>query len=267
MAKSGRAMYGWPNDKGGVPPDLKNIKTSPEKVMKFVQELVGHHDNISLDVRKLLVANGIRWYTDFVEFLKADPGNRFSLTEDFTKKNLFMFRFHEAMQKANISPEELMAWRKEIKHQYHLDNFHAHPTLFSKDEIKDMPLLGEWSWTEYCASISQKFKDLSETAFDSACKIEQLEKKVDELTNELKKRDQEQKRRDQEQKRRDQEQKRRDQELRAMMVDLIKQTGNYDADKYATVNRVDDIAPAEDIFEQTDVVSNHLCIKRYIWYV
>ena len=92
-------MYGWPNDKGGVPPDLKNIKTSPEKVMKFVQELVGHHDNISLDVRKLLVANGIRWYTDFVEFLKADPGNRFSSTEDFTKKTFLCSAFMKQWRK------------------------------------------------------------------------------------------------------------------------------------------------------------------------
>ena len=63
MMKSGRVMYGWPQDDGGIPPKLENIKTyqtDQGKIRKFVNELLGKHTELGRDMKNLLVANGMR---------------------------------------------------------------------------------------------------------------------------------------------------------------------------------------------------------------
>ena len=64
MIKSGRVLNDWPVDDGGIPPDLKSIRTSPEKINAFVEALLGHHRNIDIRMKKFLTANGIRFLTN-----------------------------------------------------------------------------------------------------------------------------------------------------------------------------------------------------------
>ena len=80
MVKSGRSMFGWPQNKGGVPPTLDAIcNTQQEKVRKFVKALMGHRSNkLEDNVIEFLVANGIRFFGDFMETLKMEPTGKYS---------------------------------------------------------------------------------------------------------------------------------------------------------------------------------------------
>ena len=92
MLKSGRAMYGWPKDKGGNPPKLSSIITSKGKVHAFVDNLLGRHENISVDVKQLLVANALRFYPDFIKLLMDDPTGKYENENDILTKHPFVNR-------------------------------------------------------------------------------------------------------------------------------------------------------------------------------
>ena len=80
MTKSGRAMYKWPTDDGGIPPTFDSIndqKTMRPKVRKLVKELLGHHEGIDDDLKYLLVANGIRFFNDYLQVLEDEPLGKF----------------------------------------------------------------------------------------------------------------------------------------------------------------------------------------------
>ena len=66
-------MYGWDRDYGGNPPKLSNIRTSKEKVVKFVSSIIGHQKNLSPSLKSIFVANGIRYYSTFLKLLDDEP--------------------------------------------------------------------------------------------------------------------------------------------------------------------------------------------------
>ena len=80
MVKTGKALAGWcagnaeSGYTSGKPLSLSHITSDEEKVDGFVSSLLGHKTLLDRDVKRLLVANGLRFYDDFVMFLGKDPG-------------------------------------------------------------------------------------------------------------------------------------------------------------------------------------------------
>jgi len=73
-------MYKWPTDDGGIPPTFDSIsdkKTMRPKLRKLVKELLGHHEGIDDDLKDLLVANGIRFFNDYLQVLEDEPLGKF----------------------------------------------------------------------------------------------------------------------------------------------------------------------------------------------
>ena len=80
MIKTGRVMYNWPVNSGGVSPCLNSIKTETNKLNKFVHYLLGHHENnLSLQLTRYLVANMLRFLPQFEKILKHDPTGKYTV--------------------------------------------------------------------------------------------------------------------------------------------------------------------------------------------
>ena len=80
----------WPVDDGGIPPDLKSIRTSPEKINAFVEALLGHHRNIDIRMKKFLTANGIRFFNQFMDVLQREPKGKFADEHDMIANHKFV---------------------------------------------------------------------------------------------------------------------------------------------------------------------------------
>ena len=87
MVKSGRAIYDWPVDDGGIPPTMDSIKTSREKINPFVSNLLGRHVRVNEEVKYMLVANGLRFYNNFREILANEPLGTYE--KDVSSKHKF----------------------------------------------------------------------------------------------------------------------------------------------------------------------------------
>jgi hypothetical protein len=95
MLKTAKTMYEWTTNmgsdlfSGGDPPNLDDIKTKKGSVNDFVNALLGHHTHVKEEVKRILVANGIRFYSDFVEFLRKEPLGKYD-TESKLDANPFI---------------------------------------------------------------------------------------------------------------------------------------------------------------------------------
>ena len=93
MKKSGRAMSGWPVNDGGIPPNLDKVTNTSRSTMdKFVDHLLGSHKGLSKDLKYLLVANGIRFFSDFIKVLEKEPSKKYSSIDDMKTKHVFVNR-------------------------------------------------------------------------------------------------------------------------------------------------------------------------------
>ena len=90
MEKSGRAINDWPHLCGGFPPTMESINTSKSKVKPFVDCLMGRHIGLPLNVRYYLVANGIRFFDEFLNVLHDEPLGKYKTLEDKKTKNMFV---------------------------------------------------------------------------------------------------------------------------------------------------------------------------------
>ena len=77
MNKSGRVMHGWIKDDGGCPPSMKSIKRSRDKIDSFIKHLIGHQLLLSNNVKDIMVANGICFFSDFLSFLETEPSGKY----------------------------------------------------------------------------------------------------------------------------------------------------------------------------------------------
>lgn len=104
MMKSGRVMYGWPQDDGGIPPKLENIKTyqtDQGKIRKFVNELLGKHTELGRDMKNLLVANGMRFFDDYIKLMLDEPSHMYSNLHDLLEKDVFVNKVSEGFEFRN----------------------------------------------------------------------------------------------------------------------------------------------------------------------
>ena len=91
MVKSGRAMYDWPNGKGGIPPTVRSIKIQKEKLSKFVNELLGQHFPVlKPEVAYHLVANGLRFWDQYIDLMMQEPRKEFDSLQKLKMKNIFV---------------------------------------------------------------------------------------------------------------------------------------------------------------------------------
>ncbi len=85
MKVTGKALSGWTvggngdNFCSGVPPTFHSIKhlTQKRTINKVVDHLVGHRNDISLEMKNLLVANGIRFIDDLESELELEPFGKY----------------------------------------------------------------------------------------------------------------------------------------------------------------------------------------------
>ena len=91
MSKSGRTLNDWPSSEGGVPPSFKHVTTSREKIEPFVNRLLGH-TKIPTNMSHFLVANGIRFFSDFCTILKNEPSKQYNSYNKMISKHTFIFK-------------------------------------------------------------------------------------------------------------------------------------------------------------------------------
>ena len=60
---------------------------------------------------------------------------------------------------SGITKDEFITWQDEIKHGFFLDNFSANPKLFSDKEIANKPILGNWTFNDFCLWVSDQSRD------------------------------------------------------------------------------------------------------------
>ena len=97
-------------------------------------------------------------------------------------------QIHEALSLSDISDDEFKSWIEEINNKFRIDNFTSNPSLFNEEDIKGMPILGNWSWQQFCMKLSKDFVDLKKDSLDNKVlntdnnqRISALEQKINEL--------------------------------------------------------------------------------------
>lgn len=90
MTKSGRVMNGWPVNDGGVPPTFNHVKTNRHKIVTFVNSLLGH-TKLPSEITSILVANGLRFYSNFCEILRHEPTGKYNTEESMISKHKFIW--------------------------------------------------------------------------------------------------------------------------------------------------------------------------------
>jgi hypothetical protein len=102
MSKSGKVMYGWNLNKlgdnfmGGSPPNLDDITVEKIKLEKFMQSLLGH-SKLPRDIKRILLANGLRFYDDFVQLVMKEPRGKFSTMEKLKEHHFFVRNVSEML--------------------------------------------------------------------------------------------------------------------------------------------------------------------------
>jgi len=123
MSKSGRVMNGWKSDSGAVPPNLNHIKTAKEKIRNFVNVLMKDTQIHDKDMINLFVANGIRFYSDFITILKDNP-HREKIDLELMKNNE-----NETIEEKQLREREV---EKEIIHDLISNNIFLHKVSVAK---------------------------------------------------------------------------------------------------------------------------------------
>ena len=81
--KTGKVMAGWStgeNDSqftSGCPPNLKDIKTDIEKVDGFVETLLGNYKEVKPQIKRMLVANVLRFWKDFIQVISQEEKGKY----------------------------------------------------------------------------------------------------------------------------------------------------------------------------------------------
>ena len=155
MMKSGRVLYDWLEDAGGIPPNLSHILTEKEKVWPFFTRLLQKHSGLDLELKDILISNGIQFLKDFISLLKKDPLHNPSL-QYLKQNNMFIYEIFKAAEDVGVSEETLFTWSDEITQGFKVDNFDALPQVFN-DDHGDVPLVSSnWSFRQFCEQSNQR---------------------------------------------------------------------------------------------------------------
>jgi hypothetical protein len=100
--RSGKVIYGWTSKVqdcyyGGHPAELSAISDVSGKVDEFMENLLGHNEELNPTVKRLLFANGLRFYNDFIRFLKEEPNKKYE--GEKVNKHPFVAKMNETMSR------------------------------------------------------------------------------------------------------------------------------------------------------------------------
>jgi len=94
-------------------------------------------------------------------------------------KKYFFLQIHNALVCADVDDYEFKMWQMEIKGMYYVDNFDSNPILFSDKEVKDMPILGSWTFNDYCTLQATRYSEIKK----DVAKLRDESVKRDEIMN------------------------------------------------------------------------------------
>ena len=101
MMKTGKVAYGWTQGSdslyfpSGSPPSLCDVtgEDAKKKLSLFATALLGCQCHVQDEVLDILLANVLRFYSDFIEFLAKEPRRKFGNTEhEMGKTHKFVLR-------------------------------------------------------------------------------------------------------------------------------------------------------------------------------
>lgn len=144
---TGLQIAGWDSNVSdipqGVPPTLDEVPStvvSQAKVEKFVEALIGSHVSISYNVRGHIVAVGMCYYQDYVEFMKKEPSSKYATYESLVSKAPFAHYVESARDQVGMSQEEMFNLCKSLKQQFLWKNAFAIPEFLAQMGTVDYPI-------------------------------------------------------------------------------------------------------------------------------
>ncbi|GFH48135.1 hypothetical protein CTEN210_04611 [Chaetoceros tenuissimus] len=144
---TGLQIAGWDSNVNdipqGVPPSLDEVPptvVNHAKVDKFVEALLGSHGSISYHVRRHIVAVGMGFYQDYVEFMQKEPSSKYATYESLVSKAPFAHYVESAREQVGMSQEEMLNLCKSLKHQFLWKNAFAIPEFLAKMGTVDYPI-------------------------------------------------------------------------------------------------------------------------------
>ena len=98
-----------------------------------------------MELKNMLISNGLRFLKDFIALLSNDPLHNPTL-QYLKEHNLFIYEIFKAAQDVGLSEETLLKWSDEIGHGFKVDNFDALPQVLNEED-GDVPLVAtNWSF-------------------------------------------------------------------------------------------------------------------------
>ena len=89
------------------------------------------------------------------------------------------------MRDCEVTPREFEAWIAEIRNGFFLDNYTSNPVLFHKEEIKNMPMLGDWSWAQFCTALRQDYTNAATNMFECKQVVKALQHDIGALNQNI----------------------------------------------------------------------------------
>ena len=128
-----KALAGWTarqcnETRGGIPPNLGSITTSPSLVTPFVNALFGGdiETRWPMNIRRMLTASLLRYYKEFLTILEWYPEDAHTTKSDHP----FVNAVEEAMNVTGVSDELFNSWCKEVNEGFQIANYQFIPRQF-----------------------------------------------------------------------------------------------------------------------------------------
>ena len=189
MQKSAEVMGGWPvgQDEGmkgmcGNPPDFSCLQHDMLRVDKFVEYLLGNCVGLTKTMKRMLVANGLRFFDNCTEFLRKEPSGKFR-GEHLSGNCLFLNTIHEGLKVAQVSKNEFEEWRFNIRRDFWLKNCWTVPKF--REKLGGVPLNqfpASFTLADYFRHCDQRSQALHINNQSLRQEIREYSNKVDTLT-------------------------------------------------------------------------------------
>ena len=193
MQKSAEVMGGWPvgQDEGmkgtcGRPPDFRSINDDLKHIDCFVHYLLGNCVGLTKTMQRMLVANGLRFFDDCVEYLAKEPSGRFREMHQ-SGNCLFLNTINEGLRGAKVSKDEFEGWKFSIRRDFWLRNCWTVPKF--REKLGGIPLNQfppSFTLADYFRHCEQRSQALQHDNLCLRQEVRQYSRKVDELMHMLK---------------------------------------------------------------------------------
>lgn len=186
---SAEVMGGWPvgQDEGmkgmcGNPPDFSCLQHDMLRVDRFVDYLLGNCVGLNKSMQRMLVANGLRFFDDCIEFLAKEPSGKFR-GRHLSGNCLFLNTINEGLAFAQVSDGEFKGWRSNVRREFWLKNCWTVPKF--RENLGGIPLNQfppSFTLADYFRHCDQRSQALQNDNQSLRQEIRDYSKKVDTLT-------------------------------------------------------------------------------------